>query len=902
MFQWTDWTGDETPRATGLTPYSNVPLDFNETGALGDVDYNGNNADVSKTALEEQMNSGIYIVDGIVTMLFFPFRLPKLLGADSRKSKSFFFPLGHKLTCIPVMSLIMWLCAFGIGLQLNNSVYDARNLRTLDNVEFIVSIGDAIVAITMFGGVAFVVAAAVSHHPRFVRWSQEVKNVLEAVPFTILSSCQFRQHRGDDTMLEDLTPLHAITPKTACSGAGTHSADPSSAATAVSNPLPSVFMNEHGSLSASPNARPPPAQSNPSRNVGSTVQPHANPSSVVREMLETSQHSPPPEPLGGTVRLHESNMYDNPASHIRSITIPLPRGGQNEFQTLDDPIPRRYVPFTHILLDEIPPLRDENMHFVYDGAEWFEPQRQNRQKLDQSLALFRDVWTQQQREELDAQLERRRQRINAAGPSAQSARHAQGDRDEQEDIQAAHFAVINADSAEWKPSDLFKFTLGDRVRRNEELLHMEVSLDGERAVQPGETFIISNRMWHENCALYCVEGAVETHQWQAIEALFDCVDEESGAHGRKIDKAITVENMLLAMSGRDILRRFDVYNNGNVSASEGAMRLAPWVVAAYVVSCAALSLVPTFVRVLQGGGLFATRTLANFICAFGPIVLFTLCGASLMVFLSTTRRSVDNYDDAMDSFTEVTLGSASNKWYPVLNWFETTNIRTWFHLRQHILTSYEVHYNSRLAASFTVLMLASSWVWFVFVYAFTYPDRGQPTADGWLFEVSLICLPMLIELFRIFEHAASVNEVCVSHRALLAQIQVALDEELMLVGARTVNKNPALQAALLSTLSQSSQSQSTGSSAAAAAAKVQGLSNLTIANRSYDFQFLLDAKMLLDDVRFAVEHHLEPLRPFGFAANRHLVQYIGITIVVNVVGAAMVVAGFVLNSSRWKAV
>ncbi|CUG94181.1 transmembrane protein, putative [Bodo saltans] len=270
-----------------------------------------------------------------------------------------------------------------------------------------------------------------------------------------------------------------------------------------------------------------------------------------------------------------------------------------------------------------------------------------------------------------------------------------------------------------------------------------------------------------------------------------------------------------------------------------------------------------------------------------------------MVFLTTTRRSVANYDDCVDSFTEVTLGSSSNKWYPVLNWFETVNIRTWFHLRQHILTTYEVHYNSRLAACFTILLLVSSWTWFVVVYAFTYPNRQRPTADGWIFQVSMVCFPILVELLRIFDHAASVNEFSQSHRALLAQIQVALDEELMLVGARTVNKNPALQQALLTTMTQTSASQSTGSSAAAAAAKIQGLSNVTIANRNNDFQFILDSKLLLDDVHFAVQHHLAPLRPFGLTVNRHLVQYIVITLIINIVGTAMVLAGFVLNPSRW---
>jgi hypothetical protein len=882
MMHWSEWAGDETPRSHDLTLYDHNNNNDN-SNTIGDVEYDAHRVDVSKEALEEQMSTGIYIVDGLITMLFFPLRLPKLLGVDKRKAKSFFFPLGHKLTCVPFMSLMMWLCAFGIGAQLYRSTYDVRDLRTLTNVPYIVSIGDAIVAVTMFGGVASVVAAAVSHHPRFVRWSQETTTIFESIPFSLGPAnptfVRFNetQDYNDLHELTALDDLQAVPGPASAPGPGANLLG-ASANEQRGNPLPSVFLDGNGSLIAKSNG----------------------PTGGVREMLD-GNFSPPPEPLAATVRLNDHHLYDNPNSYIRTMQIPaMPRRGISEFQTLDDPIPRRYIPFTHILMDEVPPLKDETMHFVYDGAEWFEPQRQNRLQLDRSLALFRDVWTTQQKQELDAQLERRRQRLAApptAPPSARDAMTEAEEIDDDADLAAAHFAVINADSAEWKPSDLFKFTLGDRILRNNDLLHLQVSFDGETSVQPGETFVVSNRMWHENCALYCIEGASDTHQWQAIEALFECVEETGRV--RKIDKAITSENMLLAMSGRDILRRTDSYNNGNMSASETVIFVEPWVVAAYGVCATLLSLVPTIIRALQGGGLYAEPTLPNVALVIGSIVLFAMCTTSIMVFLTTTRRSVANYDDNVDSFTEVTMGSSSNKWYPVLNWFETINIRTWFHLRQHILTTYEVHYNSRLAACFTILLLASSWSWFVVVYAFTYPDRQRPTADGWILQVCIVCIPILVELLRIFDHAASVNEFCLSHTAILAQIQVALDEELMLVGARTVNKNPALQQALLTTMTQASVSQSTGSSAAAAAAKIQGLSNVTIANRSNDFQFLLDSKLLLDDVHFAVQHHLAPLRPFGLTVNRHLVQYIMITLIINVVGTSMVLAGFALNSERW---
>lgn len=803
-----------TPSNEGLTPLHGGRDSTKET---------------TRPAIEDDMKANIYIVDGLVTMLFYPFRVFKLLSADSKKAKSFFFPLGTKVAFLPLMSFFMYLSGLGVAVQLYN-VPTARNLRDLfvDHV----SIGEPIVAISLYAAIATIVAAAVSHHPRFVRWEKEINSVLESVPFAQLRA------PGSITYSAGITPIGEST-RVEHIGVGD-----------LATP---THYNQH-------------VMSGLEATGGSS------------QRLLAGGHSPPPMPLSGNQPAMSSVI---PTTVVGSAHV--------EYETLNSPNPRKYVPFSHILFDEVPPLTDERLHFIYEAAEWFEPQKQNRQHLDRSLAFFKEVWTKQQAEAIDKQLQRRRNRSTAARDIPD------------EDQGGLELVLVNPETAEWKPSDLFKFCIGDRIRRNEQMPELEVSFDGQHTVGTDQTYAISNRMWHEECALYCVDGGADTHQWQAIEALFDVVEEYAMdgtiVQPRRGDKEVATESLLLAFSGREMLRRLDVYSNGNVSSSENAMHVPLWIIAVEFLVAVLLSLSPMVVRILQGGGLYAKGSIGDFLCAFPSVFLSSLSVTTMFLFLSTTDRSIQNLHDIVDGFTEVTLGSASNKWYPVLNWYEVTNIRTWYVLREHILSCFKVHYNSRLAACFTTMILAAAWSFFALGFCLTFPSRGKPTADGWVLESLLISLPILCWLIGIFGKANEVNEMCFAHRSTLAKIQAALEEEIMLVASRQVTKMGAtgtLPSQLLATQNSSSTSQ--GSSQ-----RLSGPSNISLAiHKNADLQYLLDAKALLDDVRFAIDLEEPPLHPFGLNVNHHIVQFIGCAIAVNIGALLLVGSGFVLINTRWK--
>jgi hypothetical protein len=875
--------------------------------------------------LEEPLAAAPFLVDGLLTGIFFPLRQiislfceksdnayskPQVViagqpgaagGAGGRargEGQSLMwllsFPFGSKIACMPLLAFLFWGCALAMGIQLRYGL-DPSDLRTLNTVEINVSIGDAVVAMTTYGAVVLLAACAIAHHPSVTsRWGvQDLWN--EPFQQSVLPCDLPPQSRPQTT---DFTGAPsqgsdnmAIGPSAAAGGGGVGGADSNQG-----------LLDDNG--------------------------------------IPQRKNS-----------VHQGTSL---------------RGAGEELTTLQGPKPRRYAPFMHVLLDEVPPLTTSSeadldddqddaasvaqrharssLYFLYDIADWFEPQRLNREDIDESLKLFKKVWTDERHAEVERHLARRRKMLarEAAKKAAANGEGGDGSRpgtasrprtsggtgsrpgtaggeDLGGTITAADVALLNPNAIEWRASDVFKFTIGDRIRRNDEHPELQVCFDGLNCITTDDTFIISNRMWANRCALYCVEGAADTHQWQAVESLFEVVEDltlqlaaglGNDRNPRKADRVVSIEMMLLGMSGREMLRRIDVFGNGNVSGSVGGSSVPAVSIVFGLLLAVILSVIPLAVRVLQGGGLHAKGSIGDLLCAYLPIFLSTLCITSLLAVMESIRRSLTNLEEALVSFTEMTLGAGPRQWAPVLNWYETVNIRSWFLLRQHILGAYHHHVNARVAGVALVMLgFCATWSSFGIGYGLT-SKYSPPLMDGWAIQALTISLVIVIWCTRNLSHAIVINDVVLSHRRHLAKVQAALEEEIMLVMARvaaTTTTNVTMGGGLASIAAISAaggtmRSQRSGASRASSAASSHRQSAVTLATRNSDLQLLLDAKALLEDVRFAIQSMQPPISPFGFTISiTHFHFCLAVTLV-NVVALAMALAGVVQLSWRWKGI
>ena len=862
--------------------------------------------------LEEPLAAAPFLVDGLLTGIFFPLRQifslfcekssnayskPQVVIAGQEKGGRrdqggqslmwlLSFPFGSKICCMPLLSLLFWGCALAMGIQLRYGL-DPSDLRTLRTVEINVSIGDSIVAMTTFGAVVLLAACAIAHHPSVTsRWGvQDIWNE----PF-------------QQSMLPcDLPPQHSRPQTTDFTGAPSTLSDnmaigPSAAAGGDSQAL----LDENG-----------------------------NPVAPQRKNS-----------------LHQGTSL---------------RGAGEELTTLHGPKPRRYAPFMHVLLDEVPPLTTSNeanideddeddvatvtqrqaqssLYFLYDTADWFEPQRLNREDIDESLKLFKKVWTDERHAEVERHLARRRKMLaREAAKKAAAEGGSEGSRpgtasrprtgggsrpgtaggeDLGGTITAADVALLNPNAIEWRASDVFKFTIGDRIRRNDEHPEMQVCFDGEHSITTDDTFIVSNRMWANRCALYCVEGAADTHQWQAVESLFDVVEDltlqlaaglGNDRNPRKADRVVSIEMMLLGMSGRDVLRRIDVFGNGNVSGSVGGSSVPAVSIIFGLLLAVILAVIPLCVRILQGGGLHAKGSIGDLLCAYLPIFLSTLSITCILAIMESIRRSLTNLEEALISFTEMTLGAGPRQWAPVLNWYETVNIRSWFLLRQHILGAYHHHVNARVSGVALVMLgFCATWSSFGIGFGLT-SQYSPPLLDGWAIQALTISLVIVIWCTRNLSHAIVINEVVYSHQRHLAKVQAALEEEIMLVMARvaaTATTTGGMGGALASIAAMSAaggtmRSQRSGVSRASSATSARQ-SAVTMATRNSDLQLLLDAKALLEDVRFAIQAMRAPISPFGFTISINHFHFCLAVTLINIVALAMALAGVVQLSWRWQ--